>query len=85
MALIFNKKEWAVKYDRSIDLDGLERRLEQDSYYEKLGESDRQAVHMAFFINLAVGFLTGLIFTVIFLFLMFSPWIVPVMIIKRCF
>lgn len=80
--LRFNKKEWAVKYDRSIDLDDLEIRLERNQYYMKIGEADRQAVQTAFVINLIAGFTIGVIFTIIFLFLIFSPWIVPVILIK---
>ncbi|MFA6293463.1 MAG: hypothetical protein WC637_16885 [Victivallales bacterium] len=81
----YNRDEWAVKYDSSINLDELETRLERSQYYRKIGEADRQFVHMAFIMNFVASYLMGVFFTVILLFLMFLPWMLPIMLIRGCF
>ena len=81
----FDKKEWAERYCKSIDLQELEHRLEESDYYRKKSWEERDFVRLCWWINLIGSFIIGTVLTLFVLTVAFASWVIPILILKAVF
>ena len=82
--LKFNKKEWAVKYCKAIDLDELEKDLADVDYYNSLDCNNPKCKQAGDWFFFFLYFIISYFFTFVFLALAFSFWMIPILLIKGC-
>ena len=80
----FNKKIWAEKYCKAIDLDEVEKYLGDVDYYNSLVCNNPKCKKACDWLFFFLYFIMGYFFTFVLLVLTFSPWMVPILLIKGC-